>query len=122
MNKNGIVEKIDGTNIIVKIERDSACGGNCAMCNACPGKNMFVEVQTDIPLVCGDKVKLETNTKFVLFSAFCVYILPIVLLIVGYAIHTLYLGLILMILSFTILLQADRKINTKHHIKVSKVH
>lgn len=122
MNKNGIVEKVEGTKVTVKIERDSACGGNCAMCNACPGKNMLVEVQTDIPLVCGDKVRLETNTKFVLLSAFCVYILPIVLLIVGYAIHTLYLGLILMILSFTILLQADKKINKNNLIKVSKVH
>ena len=122
MNKNGIVENVDGNKVTVKIQRDSACGENCAMCNACPGKNMLITVETDIKLSKGDKVKLETNSKTVLLSAFCVYILPIVLLIAGYAVHTLYLGLILMTLSFTILLHVDKKISKKHLIKLSKVH
>lgn len=122
MNKNGVVEKVEGTKVTVKIQRDSSCGENCAMCNACPGKEMLVTVETDIPLQVGDSVRLETNTKTVLLSAFCVYILPIVLLIVGYALHTLYLGLILMVISFTILLQVDKKISKKHLIKLSKVH
>lgn len=122
MNKDGVVEKVEGTKVTVKIQRDSSCGENCAMCNACPGKEMLVTVETDIPLQVGDSVRLETNTKTVLLSAFCVYILPIVLLIVGYALHTLYLGLILMVISFTILLQVDKKISKKHLIKLSKVH
>ncbi|MBQ7953298.1 MAG: SoxR reducing system RseC family protein [Clostridia bacterium] len=122
MNKNGIVKNIDGNKVTVKIQRDSACGENCAMCNACPGKNMLITVETDIKLSKGDKVRLETNAKTVLLSAFCVYILPIILLIVGYAVHTLYFGLILMIFSFTILLQVDKKISKKHLIKLSKVH
>lgn len=122
MNKIGTVESIDKKMITVKIQRDSSCGENCAMCNACPGKNMLITLQTDIPLQKGDKVKLETNTKYVLFSAFCVYILPIILLIVGYVIHTLYLGIFLMIFSFTILFQFDKKINIKHLINISKVH
>ena len=122
MNKNGVVEKVEGTKVTVKIQRDSSCGENCAMCNACPGKDMLVTIETDIPLQVGDSVRLETNTKTVLLSAFCVYILPIVLLIVGYALHTLYLGLILMVISFTILLQVDKKISKKHLIKLSKVH
>lgn len=122
MNKNGVVEKVEGTKVTVRIQRDSACGENCAMCNACPGKDMLVTIETDTKLASGDKVRLETNTKTVLLSAFCTYILPIVLLIIGYAIHTLYLGLILMIFSFTILLQVDKKLRKKHLIKLSKVH
>lgn len=122
MNKIGIVDNIEGTKITVKVQRDSACGENCAMCNACPGKNMLITLESDLEFSVGDNVKLETNTKYILFSAFCVYILPIVLLIVGYALYTLYIGLILMILSFTILLQADKKLNTKHLINISKVH
>ena len=122
MNKIGIVENIEGTKITVKIQRDSACGENCAMCNACPGKDMLVTLESDLDLSEGDKVKLETNTKCVLLSAFCVYILPIVLLIVGYALYTLYLGIILMILSFTIMLQADKMLSKKRLIKLSKVH
>ena len=122
MNKYGFVKKVEGTKITINIQRDSACGENCAMCNACPGKNMLITLESDLNLSEGDKVKLETNTKYVLLSAFCVYILPIVLLIAGYALYTLYLGLILMVLSFTILLQADKKLNTKHLINISKVH
>lgn len=122
MNKNGVVEKVEGTKVTVRIERDSSCGENCAMCNACPSKNMLITVDTDTPLSAGDRVKLETNTKYVLLSAFAVYIFPIILLIAGYAVHTLYLGLVLMVLSFTILLHVDKKINTKHLIKLSKVH
>ena len=122
MNKNGVVEKVEGTKVTVRIQRDSACGENCAMCNACPGKDMLVTIETDTKLASGDKVRLETNTKTVLLSAFCTYILPIVLLIIGYAIHTLYLGIILMIFSFTILLQVDKKLRKKHLIKLSKVH
>ena len=122
MNKYGFVKKVEGTKITINIQRDSACGENCAMCNACPGKNMLITLESDLNLSEGDKVKLETNTKYVLLSAFCVYILPIVLIIVGYALYTLYLGLILMVLSFTILLQADKKLNTKHLINISKVH
>ena len=122
MNKYGFVKKVEGTKITINIQRDSACGENCVMCNACPGKNMLITLESDLNLSEGDKVKLETNTKYVLLSAFCVYILPIVLLIVGYALYTLYLGLILMVLSFTILLQADKKLNTKHLINISKVH
>lgn len=122
MNKIGIIENVEGTKITVRIERDSSCGENCAMCNACPGKNMMITLDTDIKFSAGDKVKLETNTKYVLLSAFLVYILPIILLIVGYAVHTLYLGLALMVISFIILFFIDKKINTKHLIKVSKVH
>ena len=122
MNKNGVVERVDGTKITVRIERDSSCGENCAICNACPSKNMLITVESDTKLSEGDKVKLETNTKYVLFSAFIVYILPILLLIVGYVVYTLYLGLVLMIFSFTILLRIDKKINIKRLIKVSKVH
>lgn len=116
------MEKVKGNKITVRIQRDSSCGENCAMCNACPSKNMLITVDTNIPLSMGDKVKIETNTKYVLLSAFSVYILPIILLIVGYAIHTLYFGLTLMIISFIFLYIIDKKINTKHLLKVSKVH
>ena len=122
MNKNGVVEKVEGSKVTIKIQHDSACGENCAMCNACPGKDMLITVDTNLKLEAGEKVRLETNTKTVLFSAFCVYILPIVLLIAGYALYTLYLGLTLMIFSFTILLQVDKKLTKKRLIKLSKVH
>lgn len=117
-----MVESIDRNTVTIKIQRDSSCGDNCTMCNACPSKNMSITLKTDLQLQVGDKVKLETNTKYILLSAFCIYILPIILFIVGYMIHTLYLGLLLMIISFTILLHIDKKINTKYIISISKVH
>ncbi len=121
MKKNGIVESVDGSRVAIKITRDSSCGENCAMCNVCPGKDMTINILTEQNFSKGDKVKIETKAKDVLLSAFLIYILPIILLIVGYAIATLYIGLALMIISFVILLFADKKINTNYYIKVSKV-
>ena len=122
MNKTGTVEFINGEYVSIKIKRDSSCGENCAMCNACPGKNMTVNLQTDKNLKVGDTVKLETNTKYILLSSFLVYIVPIILLIAGYAIANLYIGLICMVSSFVILHFIDKKISEKQLIKVSKVH
>ncbi|MEE1042580.1 MAG: SoxR reducing system RseC family protein [Clostridia bacterium] len=122
MNKQGIVESIKGNEVTVRITRDSSCGENCAMCNACPGKNMLVTLNTDIPLSVNDKVSLQTNSKLVLWWAFAVYILPIILLILGYAIFTLYIGVLFMIISFIILFFTDKKINKNHMINISKVH
>lgn len=122
MNKQGIVESIKGNEVTVRITRDSSCGENCAMCNACPGKNMLVTLNTDIPLSVNDKVSLQTNSKLILWWAFAVYILPIILLILGYAIFTLYIGVLFMIISFIILFFTDKKINKNHMINISKVH
>ena len=122
MIKSGIVDSIENSKITIKIERDSSCGDNCAMCNACPGKEMFITTYTKENFNVGDYVRLETNTSLILLSAFLVYILPIILLIVGYVIISLYFGLALMVISFIILFIYDKKINIKHMVKVSKVH
>lgn len=122
MNKQGVVEKIEGNKVTIRVTRDSSCGENCAMCNACPGKNMLITLNTHIPLSVNDKVMIETNSKYVLTSAFMVYILPIILLIMGYATFTLYIGLIFMVSSFVILSFIDKKINTNYLIKLSKMH
>ncbi len=116
------MEKIDGNNVTIKITRDSSCGENCAMCNACPSKNMSITMITDIPLSVNDKVLMETNSKHILLWAFMVYILPIILLIAGYAIFTLYVGLILMVTSFVFLFIFDKKINKNKLLKLSKMH
>lgn len=122
MNKQGVVEKIEGNKVTIRVTRDSSCGENCAMCNACPGKNMLITLNTHISLSVNDKVMIETNSKYVLTSAFMVYILPIILLIMGYATFTLYIGLIFMVSSFVILSFIDKKINTNYLIKLSKMH
>ena len=122
MNKIGIVRNVDQGMATIQITRDSSCGENCAMCGLCFEKNMLITVNTDTTLVNGDLVSLETNTKYVLISAFYVYILPILMLIIGYAVTTLYIGISLMLISFIILYYADKKINKKNLIKVSKMH
>ena len=116
------MEDAKDNQVTILIERDSSCGENCTMCKTCPGKNLRITVYTETPLAKGDYVKLETNTKYVLLSAFIVYLLPIILLIAGYAVFTLYIGILFMTISFIFLFFIDKKINTKHLIKVSKVH
>ena len=122
MNKQGIVEQVEGNKITIRITRDSACGENCAMCNACPGKNMLITLNSHLPLSVNDKVLLQTNSKLILWWAFATYILPIILLIVGYAFFTLYIGFIFMAISFITLYFFDKKINKNNAIKLSKMH
>lgn len=62
-----------------------SCGHACAM-GALLGdrKNMTVSVKNTLGANVGDTVELESADQFVLFSAFLVFILPLILAFVGY--------------------------------------
>ena len=85
MKKSGYVESVYGNNAVVRIKRDSACGDNCGNCSGC---NLAVSVDAlnYINAKQGDKVEVEMNSKTVIGTAFMVYIIPLVVLIIGYII------------------------------------
>ena len=69
MKQKGVVKSV--------IRRKTACGDNCASCGACRMKFQTVTAQNPLGAASGDYVEIETDSKKVLFSAFLVYILPI---------------------------------------------
>lgn len=71
----------------VVVERLGICGGDCNGCNECKYEHLMKSVvQNPIGAHRGQHVMIETPTKGVVKGALAIYVLPIVLLIAGYAI------------------------------------
>lgn len=74
----------------IVILRDSACG-SCEGCSGCGAarQRLIVTAENSIDANVGDRVQVQTATKTVLGMALAVYLLPIVLFFVGYAVGAL---------------------------------
>lgn len=88
MTQDAIVTKIiDRHTAEVEVERGTACGGNCGSCEACVFQNKIRATATNkISALPGQKVVIESRTSEVLGAAALLYLVPFVLLFIGYAI------------------------------------
>lgn len=77
----------DGTALVLHI-RESACSGDCHKCSGCGAatEKMFFEAANPIGARVGDLVKVESATGPVLKAAVVLYMVPMLLFFVGYAI------------------------------------
>lgn len=65
MEKYGIVIETDEKYARVKVERESACGGNCASCGMCGSTGAYIKVRNTEKLEKGDKVRVVCDdTRF----------------------------------------------------------
>ncbi len=83
MENKGIVQKIDGNRITVKLFKDSSC----SHCNQCHGASKYgkdFEFETDKKAKVGDLVTLEIAEKEVIKAAAIAYIFPPLMMIAGY--------------------------------------
>jgi len=86
MRETGIVKSIDGELCTCSVKRKSACGENCASCKAaCSSREHTFVAKNIVGAVAGDTVIIEMGTKRVLYSAFLVYILPLVAFLFGFS-------------------------------------
>ena len=93
MTETAVVKSVDKNFAIVEIKRSTACGESCANCSVgCNKSKTTVVAKNIINAVPGDRVKIYTNTSLVLKSAFIVYILPLVLFFIGYAVTKYFNG------------------------------
>ena len=76
----------DGTATVLCI-RESACSGDCHKCSGCGAAKESILLQADNPIGAqvGDLVKVESATGPVLKAAVVLYMLPLVLFFLGYA-------------------------------------
>ena len=81
----------DGTAQAVLI-RQSACSGDCHKCSGCGAaqETLVLDVQNPIGAKPGDLVNIESESAPVLVAAAVMYVLPLVLFLVGYAIGSLW--------------------------------
>ena len=71
----------------VVVERLGICGGDCNGCNECKYEHLMKSVvQNPIGAHRGQHVMIETPTKGVVKGALAIYVLPLVMLILGYVI------------------------------------
>ena len=131
MNKIGIVTELSGTEAKVRIQRPSACGENCASCKAgCVPTENDVWAVNEAGAKTGDKVELEMQDKRVLLAAALVYIIPLCMLFVGYAIGGIFFageefkilsGFLLMGICYAILSIMDKHLKSKYSLIIKKV-
>ena len=90
MTQQGTIKKLlPGGRAEVEVTRRSACGHDCAKCGGCGGletQTLYVTARNHAHASVGDRVLLEGETRQVLGFAVLVYLLPLVLFFVGYAI------------------------------------
>ncbi len=104
----------------VEVQRTSACGENCAMCKGgCVPTKHIATANNTVGAKPGDIVKIKTDDGAVLKSAALVYILPILILFVFYAVAYILtentvisstLGTIGLVGGFCILKAVDKKV------------
>lgn len=83
MEKTGVVVEIKNGYALVNIERDSACGDNCAACGLCSNREMTVKIKNDKNFVVGDLVRLKTDDKKFLRGSAIGYLSLTILLLAG---------------------------------------
>ena len=89
MTQQGTIKKLlpDGM-AEIEVTRRSACGHDCAKCGGCGGletQTLYVTARNRAKADLGERVLIEGETGQVLGLAMLVYVLPIVLFFVGYA-------------------------------------
>ncbi len=85
MKEIGVVESTNGNLAVVSVKRNSACGDSCATCSAqCNMRGNKITARNKAGAMVGDLVTIEMSTSVVLKSAFMVYILPLLMMFLGY--------------------------------------
>ncbi len=76
----------DGTAEVFCV-RESACSGDCHKCAGCGAVKQTVQVTANNPIGAkvGDEVIIQSKTGPVMAAAFILYVLPLVLFFLGYA-------------------------------------
>ena len=78
MTGEGTVVKIRGDYATVRIERKSACSGDCSSCGLCENPVFETDAINTVGASVGDKVRLFMPTSKVYLAAFMVYMLPLI--------------------------------------------
>lgn len=91
MTQNGKVVSADGGFAVVRVIRQSACDG-CKQKNLCSGmspgcsegKTLDVTAKNTAGAKAGDEVLLSSSSTFILETAFCIFILPLIAAFAAY--------------------------------------
>lgn len=130
MNQIGIIESIDGDSAIVRINRTSACGENCAGCKGgCTPTQQLVSAKNNVNAKEGEKVLLYMPSSTVLGAAAAVYIIPLAVLIISYILFNMHFSEIISILLagaatalvYALIAAVSKKNKNKYQLVIEKI-
>lgn len=125
LEETGRVIKVEGTQATVEMNRHSACA-HCGICIAGCQDKMEIVADNNLGSQVNDLVKVAISGPVILRSAFVVYIIPLVGLVLGYLLGRRAggekLGVVLGIISVLLVLYGlhyyDRKLQKEHRLIV----
>ncbi len=83
MVQTGYVVEVTDNGVKVRVDRESACGGNCVSCKGCPTSAVIVECTTLQKVEVGDEVRLVMRSSSFFKKAALGYGALTVLMIIG---------------------------------------
>lgn len=83
MEQTGYVVELTENGAKVRVDRESACGGNCVSCKGCPSSAVIVECSLAEKVEAGDMVKLTMQNSKFFKNAALGYGLLVILMILG---------------------------------------
>ena len=113
----------DGTATVMHV-RESACSGDCHKCSGCGAATeaIVLDARNDLGAKTGDLVKIEAASGPVLKAAMVMYLVPMILFFVGYAIGDALWGLgalvgcLGFVVSIALAVLYDRKVVKKQNL------
>ena len=85
MSEKGVVVRVNGDHAVVEMEASKACEA-CGACRYSREGRMVATVRNQLNANVGDSVDIEIEPKVVIGAALVVYMLPLVMFFLGYAI------------------------------------
>lgn len=81
-----VAELLPEGKVRLAVRRESACSGDCHKCGGCGGteQTLYLTARNPICAQKGDIVYVESRSDVVLKGAVLIYLLPLVLLLMGY--------------------------------------
>ncbi|MBO5407894.1 MAG: SoxR reducing system RseC family protein [Clostridia bacterium] len=79
-----VLKRLNEKNILIKVIRSSACGGNCHTCGMCQGGEADIIAECSEPVQEGDKVLVTIPNKRFFSISFAVFFLPLAVMIVAF--------------------------------------
>ena len=111
----------DGTALVIHV-RESACSGDCHKCSGCGAAKEAIVLVADntIGAAVGDFVKISSDSAPVLRGAAVLYMMPLVLFFLGYALGAVLWGMgalvgcLAFVLGIALVIAYDRLVAAKN--------
>lgn len=107
MEKIGVISEATEKKIKIKVARDHACGGNCAQCLSCAGRELYLDADNTGGFKAGEQVRILMEDPVFYKRLLGGYALPTVMFVLGVVLgYMLFASDVISALSGVVLLAA----------------